>query len=283
MSSPANRTALREEENRPAPPSQQVIASAVTGPTPYSRAASTLAPVRLRAACQQPVPQHVQAGLQRGEHAQGGGHLQLPGRRQVRRGRRAQRLEIIVGAQRGLAQGRGALVEEHRMDALHPGGVLGPQVVIGLQQRPALQDDRRRDPALRQPALGQQLPQVPRVGSVGLGVPLAAAGERGVSRLGDMRRDASPGQLLRDVPPAGAPLQRERDVIAAGEPRQPGPQMHPVGRGDLAALHLPGRGVQIVERELLPVNVEPAYDGHRDLLKLRRGHSPHAKCLRSQS
>ena len=50
MSRPANRTALREEENRQAPPSQQVIASAVTGPTPYSRAASTLAPVRLRAA-----------------------------------------------------------------------------------------------------------------------------------------------------------------------------------------------------------------------------------------
>src|SRR5271165_6574959 len=42
--------ALREEENRPAPPSQQVIASPVTGPTPYSRSASTLAPVRLRAA-----------------------------------------------------------------------------------------------------------------------------------------------------------------------------------------------------------------------------------------
>ena len=59
--------------------------------------------------------------------------------------------------------------------------------------------------------------------------------------------------------------------FAAGEPRQPGPQMHPVGRGDLAALHLPGRGVQIVERELLPVDVEPAYDGHRDLLKLQRG------------
>ena len=39
LSSPANRTALREEENRPSPASQQVIASAVTGPTPYSRAA----------------------------------------------------------------------------------------------------------------------------------------------------------------------------------------------------------------------------------------------------
>src|SRR6266699_2988072 len=81
----------------------------------------------------------------------------------------------------------------------------------------------------------------------------------------------------RDVPPAGTPLQRERDVIAAGEPRQPAPQMHAVSRGDLAPLHLPGRGVQVVERELLPVNVEPAYDGHRDLLKLRRGRKAPAR------
>ena len=50
MSSPVNRTALREEENRSAPPSQQVSANAVTGPTPYSRAARTFAPVRCRAA-----------------------------------------------------------------------------------------------------------------------------------------------------------------------------------------------------------------------------------------
>ena len=102
-------------------------------------------------------------------------------------------------------------------------------------------------------------------------MPLAAPGERGVSRLGDMRHDAGRGQLLRDVPPAGAPLQRERDVVPAGEPRQPGPQVHTVSRGDLAPLHLPRHGVQVVERELLPVNIQPAYDGHRDLLKPQRG------------
>jgi hypothetical protein len=78
--------------------------------------------------------------------------------------------------------------------------------MVGLQQRPALQDVRRRDPALRQPALGEQLPEVPRVGLVGLGVPLAAARERGIGRLGDVRRDTGGGQLLRDVAPAGAPL-----------------------------------------------------------------------------
>jgi hypothetical protein len=161
--------------------------------------------------------------------------------------------------------------------------VLAAKIVIGLQQRPALQDDRWRDPALRQPALGQQLPQVPGAGLVSLGVPLAAAGERGISRLGDVRRDAGPGQLPGHVPPAGAPLQRERHVVAAGEPRQPGPQVRPVGRGDLAALHLPGHRVQIVESQLLPVDVEPAHDGHRDLLKLQRGMSTPRECLHGQS
>src|SRR6266699_146111 len=83
----------------------------------------------------------------------------------------------------------------------------------------------------------------------------------------------------RDVPPAGTALQRERDVVPAGEPGQPGPQVRPVGRGDLAPADLPGGGVQIVEGDLLPVNVEPAYDGHRDLLKLPRAHQRPARGL----
>ena len=129
----------------------------------------------------------------------------------------------------------GALVEQDRVDPLHPGGVLSPQIVIQLEQRPAFQDAAGRDPAFRRPALGQQLPQVP---AVGLGGPLAAPGERGIRRLGQMRRGAGRSQLLRDIPPPRAPLHGERDVITAGEPRQPGPQVLPVGRGDLAALHL---------------------------------------------
>jgi len=59
--------------------------------------------------------------------------------------------------------------------------------------------------------------------------------------------------------------------------------VRPVGRGDLAPLHLPRHGVQVVERELLPVDIQAAYDGHRDLLKLQRGISTPRECLRSQS
>ena len=140
------------------------------------------------------------------------------------RGRRAQRLQIIVGAQRGLTQGRGALVEEHRMDALHPGGVLGPQIVAGLQQCPALQDDRRRDPAFWQPAPGQQLPQVPRAGLAGLGVPLAAAGEGGVSRSATCAvtpaAASSSATWRQPVHPSGANATSSRPANRASQARR---------------------------------------------------------------
>ena len=51
-------------------------------------------------------------------------------------------------------------------------------------------------------------------------------------------------------------------------------QITPADRAHLRAwlARFAGRDdVEVVERDLLPVDVEPAYDGHRDLLKLRRG------------
>jgi hypothetical protein len=154
---------------------------------------------------------------------------------------------------------------------LRLGGVLAAHVVVGLQQRPVLQDLRRRDPAFGQPALGQQRPQVRGVSFVGLGVPFAATGSGGVGRLGHMRGDPGRGQLPGDIPPPRASLHRERDIVTASEPHQPGPQVHPVSRRDLAAHYLPGHRAGIVERQLLPVDIQPAYDRHRDLLTLRRG------------
>src|SRR5262249_17055739 len=85
---------------------------------------------------------------------------------------------------------------------------------------------------------------------------------------------------LGDIPPPGASLECERDLATAGEPAQPGPHVLPVGRADLAALDLPSHGVQIVEGDLLPVDIQPAYDGHRDLLTLPRASKrPHAKLV----
>jgi hypothetical protein len=124
---------------------------------------------------------------------------------------------------------------------------------------------------------------MPAVGLAGLGVPLAAAGERGIGRLGQMRCGTGRGQLLSHVPPPGAPLDRERHILNAGEPGQPGPQVLPVSRGDLPALHLPAHGAGVVEGDLFPVDIQPAYDGHRDLLKLQRGISTPRECLRGQS
>jgi hypothetical protein len=111
---------------------------------------------------------------------------------------------------------------------------------------------------------------MPGVGLIGLGVPLAAPGGGGVGRLAQVRGDPGRGQFLGDIPPPGASLDRERHVVVAGEPGQPGPHVLPVGWGDLAPLDLPGHGVQVVEGDLLSVNIQPAYDRHRDLLTLPR-------------
>jgi hypothetical protein len=54
--------------------------------------------------------------------------------------------------------------------------------------------------------------------SVRLGMPLAAAGERSIGRLGQMYRDPGRGQLLGDIPPPGAPLDGERGIAVTGEP-----------------------------------------------------------------
>ena len=225
---------------------------------------------------QQPAAQYVKMAVQRGKLVQGHRDLQLPGRGQPGRGC-PQRGQALAGAQALPAELRRALMEQCRMDPLRPGGVLDPQVVVGLQQRPAFQDVRGRDPALGQPPVRQQLPQVPGIGLIRLGVPLAAPQSGGVRRLGDMRGDPGHGQFLSHIPPPGAPLHGEVHVLAGEPARQPCGQMLTIGRRDLPAPHLPRGSVEIVEGDLLPVNVQPAYDGHRDLLTLPRAQQAPAR------
>ncbi len=268
MSSPANRTALREEENRPSPASQQVSAREVTGPTPYSRAASTFAPVRCRAAsasCLRSTSMRAPAAVSMSKavatcSCPAGDRCAAAAARSLAR---------PCPVRKASSPSRGAPWWKNTAQ-LRLGGVRAAQVMAGLQQRPVPQNAPRWDPALRQPTLSQQRPEMPRIGLADLGMPPAAARSSGAGRLAQMRRDPGRGQFSRDIPPPSTPLHRERNIVTAGEPRQPGPQMLPVGRGDLAPFDLPGHRVHVVEGDLLPVDIQPAYDGHRDLLKLPR-------------
>jgi hypothetical protein len=47
--------------------------------------------------------------------------------------------------------------------------------------------------------------------------------------------------------------------------------MRPIRRGDLPPLQLTGVKVDTVEGDLLSMNVQSSYHGHRDLLKLPKG------------
>jgi len=67
---------------------------------------------------QYPPPDGIEMVLQHGEHVQGRGDLQLPGRRQLRRGDRPQRGQALAGAQALAAELPGALVKQHRVHAL---------------------------------------------------------------------------------------------------------------------------------------------------------------------
>jgi len=77
-----------------------------------------------------------------------------------------------------------------------------------------------------------------------------------------MRVDPSLGHLLGDVAPAGAAFHRERHRPSRGrvEPGQPIGQVFPIGRADPAAFPLVVLLVDPVECQLLPVDVQAAYD-----------------------
>jgi hypothetical protein len=114
-----------------------------------------------------------------------------------------------------------------------------------------------------------------RVGPIGLGVPLTAAQSRSIGRLGQVPAHPGMGQLLGDITPPGAALECQMHLGPAGHvPCQPVGQLRPIGRGDPAPLQLTSVGVETVEGDLLPMDVQSSYDGHRDLLKLPRALAP---------
>jgi hypothetical protein len=106
------------------------------------------------------------------------------------------------------------------------------------------------------------------VEAVCLGAPLAAAQAARLGRLGQMRHGTGGLELLDDEAPPGRRLKRRLHLLGV-EPTQEAPEALPVRRTNPARPDLTGLGVERVEGDLLAVHVEPNYDRHPGLLKLR--------------
>ncbi len=142
-----------------------------------------------------------------------------------------------------------------------PVAALVEKVLIDADQGPCLEHMLGRDPALREVTGREMDTQVCGIGTVRLGVAVLASKRRGVRGLGKMRLDPTSSQLLHDIAPSGAALQREGDVVLRREPGKPAPQMLPTGRSDPTPLDLARLTIDVLERELATVNVERTYDG----------------------
>src|ERR1022692_542026 len=90
---------------------------------------------------------------------------------------------------------------EHRLDPLLPLATLVNQRVTQPHPRAKIKQMTGRDPALRHPAGHQQLPQMPRVRPVVLGVLLIPAQRTRLRRLREMNLSTDPAQLLDHEPP----------------------------------------------------------------------------------
>jgi hypothetical protein len=119
----------------------------------------------------------------------------------------------------------------------------------------------RRNPRLRQPSLDQRLPHQASIGAVGLGPTLPAPQRRRVRRFGQMGPEPGPFDLLDHEPPTRAPLTGQIHLLTS-ELAQPLPEPFPGHTQDPTPTHIPGVGIQHIERDLTTVNIQPTYDGH---------------------
>jgi hypothetical protein len=73
--------------------------------------------------------------------------------------------------------------------------------------------------------------------------------------------------LLADIPPPGAALQRELTIPIGTVLGQPAAQRFPRRRTNLTQVHQTVL-IDEIDRDLLSMHVQTAYDRHRDLLAL---------------
>src|SRR5439155_15997872 len=101
----------------------------------------------------------------------------------------------------------------------------------------------------------------------GLGPLLGPPQPSDLGWVSHMRHHPGGRQLLDHIPPPGAALQPKLRAPTGAVLAQPPPQRLARGRADLAPTHQTVV-VHIIERDLLPMHVKPAYHRHQDLLKL---------------
>lgn len=99
-----------------------------------------------------------------------------------------------------------------------------------------------------------------------------ATQRRRLSRLRDMSLDPGARQLLDDITPTRAALQREHDTRATLEALQPGTKVATIGRGDPTRLNPTRHEIHIVERQLGPMNIQATQHGHGHL-PIAQGHA----------
>jgi hypothetical protein len=93
-------------------------------------------------------------------------------------------------------------------------------------------------------------------------MPLTAAQRRRVGRLGQVCAHPGTGQFLSDITPPGASLECQMHLAPLSQvPFQPVGHMRPIRRRDPAPLNLTSVGVDTVESDLLPMNVQSSYEG----------------------
>jgi hypothetical protein len=138
------------------------------------------------------------------------------------------------------------VVVEDRVDALVPLAALFGQRVPQPYRLAQLEDVGRSDPRLRQPLLLEQLTQMPSIRLVGLGAPLLATSGSSIGRLGQVRLEPGPLELVDHEPPTGGGLDRER-TLTDWELFEPCPQHLPGCRRDPPASALAAVVVDPVE------------------------------------
>ena len=190
------------------------------------------------------------------DHRQRDGDLLARGRRQ----RQARQPRARLGGQQAAA-GRGAVVIEHGLHALLPLAALIDQGVAQPDAGAQVEQVRRRDPRLGQPADHHKLAQAAPVSAVALGRLLGLAPRGGLGRLGEMHARADRAELLDDEPPARRRLQRHLEVPAA-EACCESPHRGAVGRRDTAARDLARRGVDPLGGDLRAMLIKSHYDRH---------------------